>query len=146
MNSWVDFAPPIQRSPVPLPSSAAPLAQRPPFMYSLRVPPSWTAQTCCQPVTAPAPVRLRPPPNTHRPSPWIQRPYHGFASRDLVTTPFQPSWGTSFRWTQAEIEKLSDDLNDRSAAWGKTRWSSWPSNATPLRPEISTGLCPATSF
>src|SRR6185503_550978 len=79
-------------------------------------------------------------------SPSIHRPYQGFASRDLVTTPFHPSWGTSFRWTQAEIAKLSDDLNDRSAACGKTRWSSWPSNGTPLRPEISTGLRPATSF
>src|SRR6185295_8218890 len=114
-NSRVLLAPPIQRSPVPLPSSAAPVALRPPFRYSLRnAPPSCTAQTCCQPVTAAEPVRFRPPPKTQRPSPSIHRPYQGFASRDFVTTPLQPSCGTSLRCTQAEIVKLSLDLNVNS--------------------------------
>ena len=58
----------------------------------------------------------------------IQIPYQGDASRDLVTMPVQAP-GAAAMFTQAEIEKSSDAVNDKSAECGTVTWSFTPSKA-----------------
>src|SRR5262249_18707857 len=115
--SLTEAAPPIHSCPVPFAARAAPDAASTPFTYSRRVPavPSCTTATWLQPVWATLPTMFVGPPATQASPKSSHTPYHGSASRDLVTIPFQ-AVGNVPTCAQAESVKLAVAANLRSAA------------------------------